>query len=173
MTKKVLLSELNQLSEADFVDFLGGVFEHSPWVAQGAAAGRPYASVAQLHAAMVEQIERAGEQAQLKLICAHPELAGKAAVRGELTEESTSEQAGAGLDQCSPQEYVRLTELNEAYSNKFGFPFILAVKGYDRAGIIQQFERRLQLSTEQEKQESLQQIYKIGGFRLNDLIAGD
>ena len=170
MTKKVSLSELNQLSEADFVKLLGGIFEHSPWVAEGAASARPYNSVAELHAAMVKQIEGAGEQAQLKLIRAHPELAGKAAVRGELTDESTSEQAGAGLDQCSPQEYARLTELNEAYNKKFGFPFILAVKGYDRAGIIQQFERRLQRSVEDEKRESLQQIYKIGGFRLNDLV---
>ena len=170
MTKKVSLSELNQLSEADFVKLLGGIFEHSPWVAEGAASARPYNSVAELHAAMVRQIEGAGEQAQLKLIRAHPELAGKAAVRGELTDESTSEQAGAGLDQCSPQEYARLTELNEAYNKKFGFPFILAVKGYDRAGIIQQFERRLQRSVEDEKRESLQQIYKIGGFRLNDLV---
>tara|TARA_R100001132_G_C3263757_1_gene87170 strand:- start:638 stop:1159 length:522 start_codon:yes stop_codon:yes gene_type:complete len=170
MTKKVSLSELNQLPEADFVKLLGGIFEHSPWVAEGAVSARPYKSVAELHAAMVKQIEEAGEQAQLKLIRAHPELAGKAAVRGELTEESTSEQAGAGLDQCSPQEYARLTELNEAYNKKFGFPFILAVKGYDRAGIIQQFERRLQRSVEDEKRESLQQIYKIGGFRLNDLV---
>ena len=100
MTKKVSLSELNQLPEADFVKLLGGIFEHSPWVAEGAVSARPYKSVAELHAAMVKQIEEAGEQAQLKLIRAHPELAGKAAVRGELTEESTSEQAGAGLDQC-------------------------------------------------------------------------
>lgn len=170
MTKQVSLSELNQLPQADFVKLLGGIFEHSPWVAEGAVSARPYNSVAELHAAMVKQIERAGEQAQLTLIRAHPELAGKAAVRGELTDESTSEQAGAGLDQCSPQEYARLTELNEAYNKKFGFPFILAVKGYDRAGIIQQFERRLQLSVEDEKRESLQQIYKIGGFRLNDLV---
>ncbi|MAK56010.1 MAG: OHCU decarboxylase [Pusillimonas sp.] len=170
MTKHVTLSELNNMPESQFVSLLGGVFEHSPWVAEGAASGRPYDSVADLHAAMVKQIEQAGEQAQLKLIRAHPELAGKAAVRGELTEESTSEQAGAGLDKCSPEEYARLTELNDAYNNKFGFPFILAVKGYDRAGIIQQFERRLQLSLEDEKRESLQQIYKIGGFRLNDLI---
>lgn len=170
MTKQVSLSELNQLPQADFVKLLGGIFEHSPWVAEGAVSARPYNSVAELHAAMVKQIEGAGEQAQLTLIRAHPELAGKAAVRGELTDESTSEQAGAGLDQCSPQEYARLTELNEAYNKKFGFPFILAVKGYDRAGIIQQFERRLQLSVEDEKRESLQQIYKIGGFRLNDLV---
>jgi 2-oxo-4-hydroxy-4-carboxy-5-ureidoimidazoline decarboxylase len=170
MTKKVPLSELNTMPEAEFVRLLGGVFEHSPWVAEGAACGRPYHSVADLHAAMVRQIEQAGEQAQLELICAHPELAGKAAVRGELTEESSSEQAGAGLDKCTPEEYARLTELNEAYKRKFGFPFILAVKGYDRAGIIQQFERRLLLSVEDEKRESLQQIYKIGGFRLSDLV---
>lgn len=170
MTKQVFLSELNSMPEAEFVRLLGGIFEHSPWVAEGAASARPFASIADLHAAMVRQIAQAGDQAQLKLIRAHPELAGKAAVRGELTNESTSEQAGAGLDKCSPKEYARLKELNEAYNKKFGFPFILAVKGYDRAGIIDQFERRLQLSVEDEKRESLQQIYKIGGLRLKDLV---
>jgi len=170
MTQKISLSELNTVSKDEFVRRLGGIFEHSPWVAEGAVLKRPFKNVGSLHAEMVQQIETAGHDAQMKLICAHPELAGKAAVRGELTPESTSEQAGAGLDQCTPAEYEKLTRLNESYREKFGFPFILAVRGYDRAGIIQQFERRLALSQADEMRESLQQIYKIGQFRLDDLV---
>ncbi|MBC2770300.1 2-oxo-4-hydroxy-4-carboxy-5-ureidoimidazoline decarboxylase [Pusillimonas minor] len=170
MTTKVSMATLNAMPVEDFVRVLGGVFEHSPWVAERAAAHRPFTSVHALHTEMVRQIEGAEHDLQMKLICAHPELAGKAAIRGELTPESTSEQAGAGLDQCAPEEFARLTQLNQAYREKFGFPFILAVKGYDRAGIIAQFERRLGLTPAQEVQESLQQIFKIGRFRLEALV---
>lgn len=170
MSKTISLTELNGLPVADFVNVLGGIFEHSPWVPEAVAPQRPFTSIEGLHNAMIAAIENAGVEAQLKLIRAHPELAGKAAVRGELTEESTNEQAGAGLDKCSPEEFEKLTRLNAEYNAKFGFPFILAVRGYDRHGIIAQFERRLGLNVEQERAESLSQIYKIGGFRLNDLI---
>lgn len=170
MTTKVSMAALNAMSVADFVRVLGGVFEHSPWVAEQAAEHRPFTGIHALHAEMVRQIEAAGHDAQMKLICAHPELAGKAAVRGELTPESSLEQAGAGLDQCSPQEFAHLTQLNQAYREKFGFPFILAVKGYDRAGVIAQFERRLGLTPAQETLESLQQIFRIGRLRLDALI---
>ena len=170
MTEKISLDVLNTLPVSDFVRVLGGVFEHSPWVAEHAADHRPFATLDDLHARMVQAIETADDSARMALICAHPELAGKAAIRGELTPESTSEQAGAGLDQCSPQEFARLNQLNQAYREKFGFPFILAVKGYDRAGIIQQFERRLGLSPAQEIQESLLQIYRIGRFRLESML---
>jgi 2-oxo-4-hydroxy-4-carboxy-5-ureidoimidazoline decarboxylase len=173
MTIKLSLAQLNTLPADDFVRALGGIFEHSAWVAEQAAAHRPFAGLDDLHAEMVRQIQDAGPEAHMKLICAHPELAGKAAVRGELTAESSSEQAGAGLDQCSPEEFARLNQLNQAYREKFGFPFILAVKGYDRAGIIDQFERRLGLSSEEEIRESLQQIYRIGRFRLEALIGAD
>jgi len=171
MTSRIKLADLNQLPETGFVALLGGIFEHSPWVAQGVTGQRPFASVAALHQAMVACIQAAGREAQLKLIRAHPELAGKAAVRGELTAESTSEQAGAGLNQCSPEEFARLTDLNQRYNEKFGFPFILAVRGYDRAGIIAVFARRLENDLEQETNECLTQIYKIGQLRLNELIA--
>ncbi|MDN0073960.1 2-oxo-4-hydroxy-4-carboxy-5-ureidoimidazoline decarboxylase [Crenobacter sp. SG2303] len=172
MSKTISLQALNDAPVAEFVAVLGGIFEHSPWVAERAATKRPFANMAELHATMINEIEEAGLDAQLKLIRAHPELAGKAAVRGELTDESTSEQAGAGLDKCSAEEFAKLTSLNEEYNAKFGFPFILAVRGYDRAGIIAEFERRTALPVEQERAESLKQIYKIGGFRLNDLIVG-
>ncbi len=170
MSAAIALADLNAASEEDFVRVLGGVFEHSPWVAQGVASQRPFASVEALHRAMVACIERAGRDTWLTLIRAHPELAGKAAVRGELTPESSSEQAGAGLANCSPEEFAALTSLNQAYREKFGFPFILAVRGYDRAGIIEQFQRRLSLAPDAEMAENLAQIYKIGRLRLDDLI---
>ena len=114
----------------------GGIYEHSPWVARGVAARRPFANAAELADAMRAEVDAAGDAAQIRPVRAHPELAGKAAVRGELTAESTREQSGAGLDRCSPEEFARLQALNQRYNEKFGFPFILAVRGYDRAGII-------------------------------------
>ncbi len=170
MSGAISLTALNARPADEFVRILGGVFEHSPWVAESVAVQRPFQSVDALHQAMVGAIEAAGPGAQLTLICAHPELAGKAAVGGQLTIESTAEQAGAGLDNCTPEQFSTLTRLNQAYREKFGFPFVLAVRGYDRAGIIEQFERRLGLTVDAEKAESLQQIYKIGRLRLNDLV---
>nr|WP_237561513.1 2-oxo-4-hydroxy-4-carboxy-5-ureidoimidazoline decarboxylase [Frateuria defendens] len=160
------LSELNALPKAAFVETLGGIFEHSPWVAEGAADGRPYGSVAALHAAMCEVVRAAGEAAQLALIRAHPELAGKAAVRGELTAASTSEQRGAGLDQCSPEEFAELTALNRAYGERHGFPFILAVRGHTRASILAALRERAAQPTEVEQAECLAQIERIAALRL-------
>lgn len=166
----VTLEELNRLPVAAFTEKLGAIFEHSPWVAEQAAARRPFADVAALHAAMVDAIEAAGEEAQVRLIRAHPELGGKLAMRGELTAESTQEQAGAGLNQCSPEEFAALTDLNRRYGEKFGFPFILAVRGHNRQSIIGEFTRRIELAPEAEQAESLRQIYRIGLFRLQDLV---
>ncbi|HMA51883.1 MAG TPA: 2-oxo-4-hydroxy-4-carboxy-5-ureidoimidazoline decarboxylase, partial [Magnetospirillaceae bacterium] len=147
------ISEINTLSSDAFSTFLGGIFEHSRWVAERALRHRPFSDRAALHAAMVAEIEEAGEEAQLRLIRAHPELAGKAAMRKELTDHSNREQAGAGLTDCSPEEYAALIRLNADYNAKFGFPFILAVKGYDRAGIIAEFSRRVGSDPDQEKRE--------------------
>ena len=108
---------------------------------------------------------------RLALIRAHPELAGKAAIRGELTADSTMEQSGAGLSQCTAEELARLTALNAAYNAKFGFPFILAVKGYDRAGILHEFERRIQRDVDTEFDEALEQIARITRFRLDALLS--
>jgi 2-oxo-4-hydroxy-4-carboxy-5-ureidoimidazoline decarboxylase len=164
------LDQLNQISTDAFIAALSGIFEHSPWVAEVAAQQRPYPSVTSLHATMSKAVETAGEEKQLALINAHPELAGKAAVRGELTVESTREQAGAGLDQCTQEEFDRLLYLNAAYREKFGFPFILAVRGYDRHGIIANFEARVNHDRAEELRASLDQIYRIARFRLDDLI---
>ncbi len=166
------LGDVNALDEAAFVRVLGGIFEHSPWVARRAYARRPFASVAALHAAMSDVVAQAPADAQLALLRAHPELAGKAAVRGELTPDSGSEQQGAGLTSCSPAEFAQLTELNRRYTEQFGFPFILAVKGFDRAGVIREFARRVERDRASELAEGLAQVARIARLRLDALIAG-
>ncbi len=111
------LADVNVMDEAAFVAALGGVFEHSPWVAQRAFGARPFADMAALHAAMVAAVDHATEAEQLALLRAHPELAGRAAVRGELTADSTKEQSGAGLAECSPEEFAQLSALNTSVGN--------------------------------------------------------
>ena len=166
------LAELNAADRAAFVAALGGVFERSPWVAERAYAARPFASVDALHRAMVAAMHAASREERLALIRAHPELAGRAMVRDELTADSTREQGGAGLTRCSPEEFARLTDLNARYDAKFGFPFILAVKGYDRAGVIAEFARRLERDPETEFAEALAQIARIAAFRLAEALPG-
>lgn len=171
MPSQYTLEQLNTMPRDAFEAALAGIFEHSPWVARQAADARPFASIDALHAAMCGIVGCADPERQLALINAHPELAGKAAVRGELTAESTREQSGAGLDLCTQEEFDRLQALNTAYRQKFGFPFILAVRGYDRHGIIANFEGRVNHDRAEELRTSLDQIYRIARFRLNDLIA--
>jgi 2-oxo-4-hydroxy-4-carboxy-5-ureidoimidazoline decarboxylase len=166
----VTLADLNAADRAAFVAALGGVFEHSPWVAEAACASRPFASVDALHAAMVAAVDRATREQQLGLMRAHPELAGKAAIRGALTPASNAEQSGAGLSSCSPEQYAQLQALNARYTERFGFPFILAVKGHDRDSVIAEFERRVQRPPEEERVECLRQIGRIARFRLDALI---
>ena len=165
------ITQLNAMPEAEFVQVLGGIYEHSPWFAEAAAKRRPFANAAELAAALRDAVDAAGQDAQVKLVRAHPELAGRAAVRGELTAESTREQAGAGLDQCTAEEFQRLQDLNAAYNRKFGFPFILAVRGYDRHGIIDAFARRIENEPAVELQTCINQIHRIAQFRLNDLVS--
>jgi len=164
------LAELNARDRRGFVVALGGVFEDSPWVAEAAWPRHPFTTLDTLYRAMVDAVRGAGEDAQLALIRAHPELAGKAAVRGRLTAHSKAEQSGAGLNQCSPQEFARLQELNRAYNAKFGFPFIIAVKGLDRAAIIERFAERLERDRATEFEEALQQIARIAWLRLEALV---
>jgi 2-oxo-4-hydroxy-4-carboxy-5-ureidoimidazoline decarboxylase len=166
----VTLAELNRLDERAFIATLGGIYEHSPWVANGAARARPFGSIDQLAEKMAEVVASAGEERQLALLRAHPELAGKAMVRNELTADSTGEQAGAGLNACSAAEFARLTELNARYIEKFGFPFILAVKGYDRAGVIAEFARRVERDRAKEFRECLRQVDRIARLRLDALL---
>jgi N-carbamoyl-L-amino-acid hydrolase len=167
----ITLDELNRLPATQFVATLGSIFEHSPWVAERVATQRPFASRLDLLDAMRAAVLAASEAEQLTLIRAHPELAGRAAVRKELTAESTREQAGAGLDQCSPEEFARLQSLNGAYNVRFAFPFILAVRGHTRSSVIAAFERRLNNDLAGERATALEQIGQIGGFRLADLVS--
>jgi OHCU decarboxylase len=169
------LSNLNSCDTATFADTLRGIYEHSPWIAARAAGARPFASVAALKLALQQAVAGASEDEQLSLLRAHPELAGKAAIAGELTAESTSEQAASGLNLCSPDEYATLQRLNGQYNDKFGFPFILAVKGptgrgLTRREIIATFERRLANQRADEMAECLRQVHRIAEIRLNDLL---
>jgi beta-ureidopropionase / N-carbamoyl-L-amino-acid hydrolase len=169
------LASLNQCDTAAFVDALRGIYEHSPWIPERAASLRPFATLATLKLALQAMVDQAGEDEQLSLLRAHPELAGKAAIAGGLTRESAGEQAASGLDQCSAQEYARLHQLNADYNDKFGFPFILAVKGptgrgLTRQAIIDTFARRLQNQRPAEMAEGLRQVHRIAELRLNELL---
>jgi allantoate deiminase/N-carbamoyl-L-amino-acid hydrolase len=172
------LLDLNTCDAATFIDALRGIYEHSPWIPERAAFQRPFASLAALKLALQAAVSGASEDEQLSLLRAHPELAGKAAIAGELTAESTGEQAASGLNRCSPEEYALLHRLNAAYNDKFGFPFILAVKGptgkgLTRQAIIATFERRLKNRRQDELQEALRQVHRIAEIRLNDLLKAE
>jgi 2-oxo-4-hydroxy-4-carboxy-5-ureidoimidazoline decarboxylase len=162
--------ELPRLERERFVRLFGGAFEHAPWVAEQAFDAGPFRDLEALHGAMVEALRQAPRTRQLALIRAHPDLAARATIAGELTAASSAEQASAGLDQCTPAEFARFRELNDAYQGKFDFPFILAVKGKTRQEILAAFEQRLNNSPEAEFEEALRQIAQIARLRLADLI---
>jgi N-carbamoyl-L-amino-acid hydrolase len=166
----ISLQELNSLPSPQFVAALSGIFERSAWVPERVAHARPFSSGLSLHAAMCAAVDHASIDEQLALIRAHPELAGRAAIRGELTAESTREQQGAGLAACTPEEFARLHQLNGAYTQKFGFPFVLAVKGHNRASVIAALEQRVENTVEHERAVALREIARIAGFRLAELV---
>jgi 2-oxo-4-hydroxy-4-carboxy-5-ureidoimidazoline decarboxylase len=166
----ITLEELNALPPRDFIAALGSVFEHSPWVPERVAGSRPYRSGIALHEAMCGAVMQADESLQLALIRAHPELAGRAAIRGDLTAASISEQKGAGLSSCTPLEYERLQSLNAAYRERFDFPFVLAVKGHTPESVIATLERRITHGRDEERSIALQEICRIARFRLADLL---
>jgi beta-ureidopropionase / N-carbamoyl-L-amino-acid hydrolase len=167
------LAQLNAASTAEFVALLDGTYEHSPWIAERAAALRPLRSLPHLRQVLIEVVRRASRDEQLGLIRAHPELAGKAMVAQTLTAESTGEQSRAGLTDCTPAEFAHLQQLNSAYNARFGFPFILAVRGPRGTGLTRQqiiatFERRLFAHLEDERAECLRNIHRIAEIRLDD-----
>ena len=164
------LNELNGLDRAGFSAALGQLFEHSPWVAAETWARRPFADRGQLLAALLDTLGEAAPEAQLGLIRAHPDLAGKLARAGALTSQSAREQAGAGLDRLSDEEFERFHALNTAYREKFGFPFIICVRANDKAAILAAFTRRLPRDGDSERAEALRQIGEIVRYRLDDLI---
>jgi 2-oxo-4-hydroxy-4-carboxy-5-ureidoimidazoline decarboxylase len=173
MNQTISLAALSALAQRDFVAHLGDVFEHSPWIAERAWAARPFASIDALHAAMLAVLAAASQPEQLALIRAHPELAGKEPTEGQMTAASTGEQRGAGLDQCSPAELARLRELNAAYRARFGFPFVIAVKGLTRWQIMAAMEARLGNEAATEFRTCLAEIGKIARFRLDARLDED
>ena len=173
MASPLTLDQLNTASPAQFAALLEGVYEHSPWIAEKAGAVRPFASLAQLKHALVTVLRDAGRDAQVALIRAHPELAGKAMVSKTLTAESTHEQGRAGLTECTPAEFAHLQALNAAYNDKFGWPFTVAVRGPRGTGLtrhenIKTFERRLAGHPDFELAECVRNVHRIAEIRLND-----
>ncbi len=174
----ITLDQLNAAPLAEVAQMLDGLYEHSPWIAEKALAQRPFASLATLKHAMVRVLVEAGVEPQLALIRAHPELAGKAMVSQTLTAESTNEQSKAGLTHCTPEEFAHIQRLNADYNARFGFPFILAVRGprgtgLTKAQIIATFERRLHNPVDFERAECLRNIHRIAEIRLNDKFGFD
>ncbi len=164
------MAELSRLPQAEFTACLDGIFEHSTWVAERAWYARPFSNLQTLHQTLLEVIHAASHADQLALIKAHPELAGKEAARGMLTEASAHEQKGAGLDQCNADEVARLRTLNAAYRKRFGFPFVIAVKGLSRSRIMDEMEARCQNDPDTEFSTCLREIGKIARFRLDALF---
>jgi 2-oxo-4-hydroxy-4-carboxy-5-ureidoimidazoline decarboxylase len=163
----VELAELNALGEREFVALLGGVFEHSPWVAQQALAARPFSSVGELHEAMMAAVRAAGRERQLALVRAHPELAGAEAKEGRLTFDSSSEQARLGFTRLSREELIRMAQLNRQYRDRHGFPCIVALRLHaTRASVMQEMERRIGNETAAELAAALEQIGHITRGRL-------
>ena len=167
------LAELSRLPQAAFVARLEGIFEHSPWIAERTWSAGPFHNLDALHAAMCLVVDTACRTEQLGLICAHPELAGKEAEEGTLTTASTGEQRGAGLDQCSKEELQRLRQLNRDYRERFGFPFVIAVKGLTRYQIMDAVDARLANDRDTEFRTCLREIGKIARFRLDAMFGSN
>lgn len=165
------LAEANALALSQFVERFGGVFEHSPWVAERAWEKRPFASVDALHATMAGAVSQAKLEEKLALICAHPELAGAQAKDGSLTPDSASEQGRLGFTALSRGEFLRVAELNRRYREKFGFPCIVALRLHaDRAGVMAEMKRRLGNGPDLELRGALEQIGHIARGRLQKML---
>lgn len=166
------IDEINDRDATGFVALLGGIFEHSPWVPELVYARRPFADRESLYQEMVAAVRQAPKLQRMALLCSHPQLAGKEAASGELTAASKREQAGAGLNQCSAEELRKIKTLNQAYQDKFDFPFIIAVTGLDKHQIIAAMERRLVNNEDDEFDTALAEVEKIARIRIDKLIDG-
>jgi 2-oxo-4-hydroxy-4-carboxy-5-ureidoimidazoline decarboxylase len=167
------LADLNRMDQPAFEAAIGPVFERAPWVAAAVHARRPFATVSGLHDAMMDAVRTAPRESQLAFLHNHPDLAGKAARLGAITEDSKREQAGAGLDRLSDEQFSRFHLLNEAYRTRFGFPFIICVRRHTRDSILAQFERRLTHDAAAEFEAALQEIYYITRLRLVARVMGE
>lgn len=166
------LAQLSSHSRDEFVRVVGPVFEHSPWIAEATWARRPFVSVEELHRALCQIVTDAGEEKQLALIRAHPDLVGRAELAGTLTRESTGEQASAGLNQLTPEEIETFQKNTADYKEKFGFPFVICARLNKKEAILNGFRVRLNHSRQQEIQTALEEIFKIAELRLQDLTHG-
>jgi 2-oxo-4-hydroxy-4-carboxy-5-ureidoimidazoline decarboxylase len=168
----IALTELNMAADEDFVNRLRGIYEHSDWVPRRILKQRPFPNREDLQTALRVVVENSGDGEKLALIRAHPDLAGKLARAGVLTAESTREQAGLGLDRLSDDAYENFSKLNQAYQDRFGFPFIICARLTTQAGVLDSFAARLLHSKEIEIQTALVQIHEIARLRLEDLVGG-
>lgn len=168
--RRLGIDDAATLSREAFVARFGGVFEDSPWIAERAFGTRPWAGVGALHAAMVSIVRAAPREARLTLIRAHPDLAGKAAIAGALTPESTREQAAAGLDRLTPEQHADVLALTAAYRERFGFPFIVCAREHTADTIIAAARERLDHDPDDEERTALAEIAKIAALRLDDLV---
>lgn len=166
----ISLQGLNAADKVGFVTALGDVYEHAPWVAEAVHGQRPFATLAALHEAMTAAVRAAPADQRLSLIKGHPDLAGKAVRAGTMTTDSKAEQASAGLDRLSDAEFKEFHRLNNAYREKFGFPFIVCVRRHSKDSILREFARRLQHHTAAETKVALAEIFRIGALRLDQRI---
>ena len=167
------LSDLNACSKDDFVGTLANIFEYSPWIAEQVALARPFTGVNQLFAAMKAAVDRAAPELRLALIKAHPDLANKTQRAAGLTAESNAEQNSVGLDRLSDAEYEAFERVNNAYRDKFGFPYIVCVRRHTRDSILRDFERRLPNDAQTEMQKSIEEICRIAALRVDQFVISD
>lgn len=166
----IRIKDINDSEQAHFVELLGAIFEHSPWVAELVYPERPFSSRSELHQVMAAAVRHAPAVQRMALLCQHPELAGKEADAGTLTDDSKREQAGAGLNQCTASELQTIKSLNQAYRTKFSFPFIIAVTGLDKFQIIAAMEKRLENTEQTEFDTAIGEVEKIARIRIDALI---
>ncbi len=169
-TTPITLAEVNDLNRDEFVAALGPLFEGSPWIAAATWPVRPFASIDQLYQALCAAMYAAPVEQQIALIQAHPDLAGKAAIAGELSAESAREQSSAGLSQLTPAEFATFTQRNQAYREMFGFPFVICAREHNPTSILEQFAARLEHTRAHEIATALGEIAKIARLRLLDAV---
>jgi len=172
-TPRCSLAELNFVSRDEFVRVAGSVFEGSPWIAEHTWTKKPFSSLDQLHGALCETVRSASVEKQLALICAHPDLVGRAALAGTLSQASNREQASAGLVNLTADEIATFQRLNQTYREKFGFPFVICGRLNKKDAILNGFRARLEHSLEEEIKAALEEIYKIAYLRLQDIVTSE
>ena len=170
---RLTVRDVNGMDEDEFLAAFGSIFEHSPWVAAGAWREGPFDGLGSLHGAFEKVMFEAPDERRLALIRAHPDLAGRAAIAGELTPESAREQASAGLDELTPGEYEAFTSANREYRERFGFPLVIAVRGHTKETILAEAERRIGRPRSAEVEAALAEISKIALLRLRDRVEED